>query len=164
LPEAAFMIQRLPAWGETLGKKLASYPKVHLIDSGLAGWLLGLSAAKVNSRDPRVLTEFGHLVETFAVGEIFRQVSWSDEIITETWDGRVAAFEVKAGTRIRTPISAISPTVRKTASRSSPSAASGADCGHPPLLRHRRGSHVPHRTSVSVLQWVSPRRCACRAA
>lgn len=119
LLEAAFMIQRLPAWGETLGKKLASYPKVHLIDSGLAGWLLGFSAAKVNSRDPRVLTEFGHLVETFAVGEIFKQVSWSDEIITashfrthdgvevdlvlETWDGRVAAFEVKAGTRIKDP-------------------------------------------------------------
>jgi uncharacterized protein len=119
LLEAAFMIQRLPAWGETLGKKLASYPKVHLIDSGLAGWLLGLSAAKVNSRDPRVLTEFGHLVETFAVGEILKQVSWSDEIITashfrtrdgvevdlvlETWDGRVAAFEVKAGARIKDP-------------------------------------------------------------
>lgn len=119
LLEAAFMIQRLPAWGETLGKKLASYPKVHLIDSGLAGWLLGLSAAKVNSRDPHVLTEFGHLVETFAVGEILKQVSWSDEIITashfrthdgaevdlilETWDGRVAAFEVKAGTRIKDP-------------------------------------------------------------
>ena len=117
LLEAAFMIQRLPAWGETLGKKLASYPKVHLIDSGLAGWLLGLSAAKVNSRDPKALTEFGHLVETFAVGEILKQVSWSDEIITashfrthdgvevdlvlETWDGRVAAFEVKAGARIK---------------------------------------------------------------
>lgn len=119
LLEAAFMIQRLPAWGETLGKKLASYPKVHIIDSGLAGWLLGLSAAKVSSRDPRVLTEFGHLVETFAVGEILKQVSWSDEIITashfrthdgvevdlvlETWDGRVAAFEVKAGARIKDP-------------------------------------------------------------
>jgi uncharacterized protein len=119
LLEAAFMIQRLPAWGETLGKKLASYPKVHLIDSGLAGWLLGLSAAKLSSRDPRVLTEFGHLVETFAVGEILKQASWSDEIITashfrthdgvevdlvlETWDGRVAAFEVKAGTRIKDP-------------------------------------------------------------
>ncbi len=119
LLEASFMIQRLPAWGETLGRTLASYPKVHIIDSGLAGWLLGLSAAKVNSRDPRVLTEFGRLVETFAVGEILKQVSWSDEIITashfrtrdglevdlvlETWDGRVAAFEVKAGARIKDP-------------------------------------------------------------
>lgn len=87
--------------------------------SGLAGWLLGLSAAKINSRNPAVLTEFGHLVETFAVGEILKQVSWSDEVTTashfrtetgdevdlvlETWDGRVAGFEIKAGTRIKDP-------------------------------------------------------------
>jgi uncharacterized protein len=38
LLEAAFMIQRLPAWGETLGKRLAAHPKVHIIDSGLASW------------------------------------------------------------------------------------------------------------------------------
>jgi hypothetical protein len=55
---------------------------VHIIDSGLAGWLLGLSAAKINSRNPAALTEFGHLVETFAVGEILKQVSWEDEVIT----------------------------------------------------------------------------------
>jgi hypothetical protein len=46
---------------------------VHVIDSGLAGRLLGLSAAKISSRDPAVLTEFGHLVETFAAGEILKQ-------------------------------------------------------------------------------------------
>jgi predicted AAA+ superfamily ATPase len=117
LLEAAFMIQRLPAWGTTLGKRITAYPKVHVIDSGLAGWLLGLSAAKINSRDPAVLTEFGHLVETFAVEEILKQVSWSEEAVTaayfrtqdgdevdlvlETWDGRVAGFEVKAGSRVQ---------------------------------------------------------------
>ena len=111
------MIQRLPAWGTTLGKRITAYPKVHVIDSGLAGWLLGLSAAKISSRDPAVLTEFGHLVETFAVGEILKQVSWSEEAVTaayfrtqsgdevdlvlETWDGRVAGFEVKAGSRVQ---------------------------------------------------------------
>jgi predicted AAA+ superfamily ATPase len=119
LLEAAFMIQRLPAWGETLGKRLSAHPKVHIIDPGLAGWLLGLSTAKINSRNPAALTEFGHLVETFAVGEILKQVSWTDEVITashfrteagdevdlvlETWDGRVAGFEIKAGTRIKDP-------------------------------------------------------------
>jgi uncharacterized protein len=119
LLEAAFMIQRLPAWGETLGKRLASHPKVHVIDSGLAGWLLGLSAAKISSRNPAALTEFGHLVETFAVGEILKQITWSEEVVTashfrtergdevglvlETWDGRVAGFEIKAGTRIKDP-------------------------------------------------------------
>jgi predicted AAA+ superfamily ATPase len=113
------MIQRLPAWGETQGKRLSAHPKVHVIDSGLAGWLLGLSAAKINSRNPAALTEFGHLVETFAAGEILKQVGWADEVITashfrteagdevdvvlETWDGRVAGFEIKAGTRIKDP-------------------------------------------------------------
>ena len=64
-----------------------------------------------------MLTEFGHLVETFAVGEILKQVSWSEEAVTaayfrtqdgdevdlvlETWDGRVAGFEVKAGSRVQ---------------------------------------------------------------
>jgi len=119
LLEATFMIQRLPAWGETLGRRLTAHPKVHVIDSGLGGWLLGLSAAKVNSRNPAALTEFGHLVETFAVGEILKQVSWANEVVTashfrtetgdevdlvlETWDGRVAGFEIKAGTRIKDP-------------------------------------------------------------
>ena len=109
----------MPAWGETLGKRLSAHPKVHIIDSGLAGWLLGLSVAKINSRNPAALTEFGHLVETFAVGEILKQVSWAEELITashfrteagdevdlvlETWDGRVAGFEIKAGTRIKDP-------------------------------------------------------------
>lgn len=119
LLEAAFMIQRLPAWGETLSSRLVAHPKVHVIDSGLAGWLLGLSATRVNSRSPAALTEFGHLVETFAVGEILKQVTWSDEVITashfrtqngdevdlvlETWDGRVTGIEIKAGSRIKDP-------------------------------------------------------------
>jgi hypothetical protein len=60
---------QLPASDATLGKQIAASPKVHVIDSGLAGWLLGLSAAKISSREPAVLTEFGHLVETFAGSE-----------------------------------------------------------------------------------------------
>lgn len=117
LLEAVFMMYRLPAWAGALGRRLASHPKAHVIDSGLAAWLLGLSAAKVNRRDPAVLTEFGHVAETFAVGEILKQVGWSEELITpshfrtekgdevdlvlETWDGRVAGFEIKAGTQIK---------------------------------------------------------------
>jgi len=117
LLEAAFMIHRLPAWAPTLGRRLTAYPKVHVIDSGLAAWLLGLSASKIASRNPATLAEFGHVVETFAVGEILKQVSWSDEVISayhfrtqqgdevdlvlETWDGMVAAVEIKAGARVQ---------------------------------------------------------------
>ncbi|GAA1007305.1 hypothetical protein Aple_017850 [Acrocarpospora pleiomorpha] len=117
LLEAVFMTHRLPAWGKTLNSRVGSLPKIHMVDSGLAAWLLGLSAAKVNSRDPGALTEFGHVVETFAAGEILKQISWSDELITashfrtrdgdevdivlETWDGRVAGIEIKAGSKVR---------------------------------------------------------------
>jgi uncharacterized protein len=107
-PSPGYYASSRRTWGETLGKRLSAHPKVHVIDSGLAGWLLGLSAAKINSRNPAALTEFGHLVETFAVGEILKQASWAEEVTTashfrteagdevdlvlETWDGRVAGF------------------------------------------------------------------------
>lgn len=30
--------------------------------------------------DPSALAEFGHLLETFVVGELLKQASWSDNI------------------------------------------------------------------------------------
>jgi predicted AAA+ superfamily ATPase len=62
------------------------------------------------------LTAYGHLVETFAVGEILRQVTWSEgpvavghfrtskahevDLVLERDDGMIFAFEIKAGTRV----------------------------------------------------------------
>jgi hypothetical protein len=62
------------------------------------------------------LTEFGSLLETFAVGELRKQVCWLDEqvssgywrthdgdevdFVVEFDDGRVLAFEVKANERV----------------------------------------------------------------
>jgi predicted AAA+ superfamily ATPase len=116
LLEAVFLIQRLPAWGTTLGSRIARQPKVHIVDAGVMAWLLGLMPEKIAQNDPSVLTEYGHLVETFAVGEILKQVSWWDapvaaghfrtaaaeevDLVLERDDGNVLAFEVKAGTRV----------------------------------------------------------------
>lgn len=116
LLEAVFLVQRLPAWGTTLGSRVTRQPKVHLVDAGVMAWLLGLSPEKIAQNDPSVLTEYGHLVETFAVGEILKQVSWWDapvaaghfrtakaeevDLVLERDDGSVIAFEVKAGTRV----------------------------------------------------------------
>lgn len=116
LLEAVFLIHRLPAWGTTLGSRIARQPKVHLVDSGVASWLLNLTPAKIAQSDPAALTEYGHLLETFAVGEILKQVSWWDapviaghfrtgaglevDLVLERDDGQVIAFEVKAGSRI----------------------------------------------------------------
>lgn len=116
LLEAVFLIQRLPAWGTTLGSRVARQPKIHLVDAGVMAWLMGLTPDKIAQSDPSVLTEYGHLVETFAVGEILKQVSWWDapvavghfrtatadevDLVLERDDGAVLAFEMKAGTRV----------------------------------------------------------------
>lgn len=116
LLEAVFLVQRLPAWGTTLGSRVARQPKIHVVDAGVMAWLLGLSPDKIARNDPSVLTEYGHLVETFAVGEILKQASWWDapitaghfrttdgdevDLVLERDDGSVIAFEIKAGTRL----------------------------------------------------------------
>jgi predicted AAA+ superfamily ATPase len=116
LLEAVFLIYRLPAWGTTLGSRITKHPKVHLVDSGVMGWLLNVTPQKIAQAAPAVLTEYGHLLETFAVGEILKQASWSDapvasghfrteagdevDLVLERDDGQVVAFEIKAGSRI----------------------------------------------------------------
>ncbi|HEX3783453.1 MAG TPA: ATP-binding protein [Pseudonocardiaceae bacterium] len=116
LLEAVFLVQRLPSWGTTLGSRVAHHPKIHLVDAGVMAWLLGLTPEKIAQGDPAVLTEYGHVVESFAVGEILKQVSWWDapvavghfrtaaadevDLVLERDDGVVIAFEVKAGTRV----------------------------------------------------------------
>lgn len=116
LLEAVFLIQRLPAWGTTLGSRVGRQPEVHLVDSGLASWLLNLSPNKIAEADPAALSQYGHLLETFAVGEILKQVSWWEapvevghyrtaaghevDLVLERDDGRVIAFEIKAGSRV----------------------------------------------------------------
>ncbi|MEV6297809.1 ATP-binding protein [Actinoplanes sp. NPDC051861] len=116
LLEAVFLIQRLPAWGTTLGSRVARQPKIHLVDAGAMAWLTGVTPEKIATNDPSVLTEYGHLVETFVVGEILKQVSWWDapvaaghfrnaiaeevDLVLERDDGTVIAVEVKAGTRV----------------------------------------------------------------
>lgn len=116
LLEAVFLVYRLPAWGTTLGSRIVKHPKVHMVDSGVMAWLLSLTPQKIAQAAPSTLTEYGHLLETFAVGEILKQASWSDapvavgyfrtesgdevDLVLERDDGQVIAFEIKAGTRV----------------------------------------------------------------
>ena len=119
LLEAVFLVQRLPAWGSTLTARSAAAPKVHVVDSGLAARLLRLSPARLATLDPGALTQLGHLLETFVVGELQKQASWSDavsgmghwrthdgdevDLVLERDDGAVVAFEVKAAGRVPGP-------------------------------------------------------------
>ncbi len=117
LLEAVFMIHRLPGWGRNLRSRSAAAPKIHMVDTGVAAHLLRLTPDKLNRATPTALTEFGHLLETFAVNEILKQVSWHDEhieaghwrthdgdevdLVLEGWDGRIVGVEVKAAERLR---------------------------------------------------------------
>lgn len=116
LLEAVFLVMRLPAWGTTLRARAANAPKVHVVDSGLAARLLRLTPEKLSRRDPASLSQFGHLLETFVVGELIREASWLDDVaacghwrthdghevdlIVERGDGKVLAFEVKASGQV----------------------------------------------------------------
>jgi predicted AAA+ superfamily ATPase len=116
LLEALFLVQRLPAWGTTLRARAAALPKIHLVDSGLAARLLRLTPERLAQANATALQQFGHLLETFVVGEIRTQASWMDgiagighwrthdgvevDIVVERDDGKVVAIEVKAGSRI----------------------------------------------------------------
>ena len=117
LLEAVFLIHRLPAWGTRLMVRATRSPKVHLVDSAIAARLSRLTPKRLGSRDPSAMTEFGHLLETFLVGELRKQASWLDgiaavghwrtssgdevDLIVERDDGGVIAFEIKASGRVR---------------------------------------------------------------
>ena len=88
-----------------------------MLDSGIAARLLRLPPDKLASPDPTAMQQFGHLLETFVVGEVFKQASWMehrpfvghwrthdgskvDIVVEDGRDGSVVGIEVKAGTRI----------------------------------------------------------------
>ena len=116
LLENLFLIHRLPAWGRTLRSRATAHPKVHVVDSGLAARLLRITPERLTRSDPAALTEFGHLLETFVVGELLKQASWSDnasalghwrthdgqevDLVVERDDGVVTGFEVKTARKI----------------------------------------------------------------
>ncbi len=116
LLEAVFMIHRVRAWGAH-GSRVNSRPKVHVIDTGVGAWLLGLRRKQIERRSTTALQQFGHLLETFGVNEILKQVSWLDEPVTvghyrtkdraevdlvlEVHGEGVIGIEIKSGERFR---------------------------------------------------------------
>ena len=116
LLEAVFLVRRLPAWGTTLRARAGARPKIHVLDSGIAARLSRLTPEKLARRDPTALTELGHLLETFVIGELLKQTSWVEgtagighwrtrdgdevDLVIERDDGAAVAFEVKASQRV----------------------------------------------------------------
>ena len=151
LLEKLFVVYRLPAWGRTLTSRSAASPKLHVLDSGIAARLLRLTPAKLATPDPSALTELGHVLESFTVGELLKQASWNDDVagtghwrtrdgdevdlVVERDDGALVAFEVKAASRV----SGHDLTPTTTDSTSCPSTGSGH---HPPDHRLATGLHI----------------------
>jgi predicted AAA+ superfamily ATPase len=116
LLEDVFMVYQLPAWGRTLRSRVAAKPKIHIADSGIAARLMGITAEKLGAKEAAAITEFGHLLETFTVSEILKELSWLDDtVLTGHWhthddaevdfvieqlDGSVYGFEIKSSGRV----------------------------------------------------------------
>ncbi len=78
-----------------------------------------ITAERLAAAQPQAMTELGHLLETFCVAEVLKQVSWMEspaqcghwrthdgdevDLVLERDDGAIAAIEVKVGERIREP-------------------------------------------------------------
>lgn len=115
LLERVFLIFRLSAWGTTLNARSSKMPKVHVVDSAIAARLMRLTPAKLEKKEAAALVEFGHLLETFVVGELRKQASWLEgvfppghwrthdaeevDFLIERDDGGIVAIEVKSSTR-----------------------------------------------------------------
>lgn len=112
LLQATFMLQLVPAWSTNLSKRLVKAPKIFLIDTGLAAYLIGQS-------DPKALQEsahFGHLLESFVAMELRKQLGWNEtrcrifhyrsssgrevDFVLEGPRGEIVGVEVKSSSRV----------------------------------------------------------------
>jgi predicted AAA+ superfamily ATPase len=117
LLERVFLVHRLEAWGTTLLSRSVAKPKIHVLDSAVAATLLRITPEKLLSLRAAASTEFGHVVESFAVGELQKQASWNEAVtgvghwrhldgyevdfVVEREDGGVIGFEMKTSARIQ---------------------------------------------------------------
>ncbi|MBF6208410.1 ATP-binding protein [Streptomyces gardneri] len=109
LLEVIYLIRLIPAWSANATARAIATPKLVFNDSGLAAHLL---TGVTNDATT------GGLVETFVLGELTRQLTWSQtmarlhhyrdrdgyevDAILEDNAGRIVAIEVKAAETIRT--------------------------------------------------------------
>lgn len=114
--ELVYLLLRLPAWSTNLTSRVTKRPKLHMVDTGLAGYLQGISAERVGPTDPAGASRFGALLETFVVTEVVKQIGWASlevepyhfrtadgievDLVLEALDGTIAAVDVKAGSQV----------------------------------------------------------------
>lgn len=109
LLELIYLIRLIPAWSANATARAVATPKLVFNDVGLAGFLVSGVTNDATT---------GGLVETFVIGELARQITWSRtmprlhhyrdrdgyevDAVLEDNAGRVVAIEVKAAETVRT--------------------------------------------------------------
>jgi len=110
--EQLFLVRRVEPWFQNRLKRLIKTPKLHFLDSGLLGALLGMTTESI-ARDRAA---FGALLETFVFAEVMKHVSCSGEsyalyhyrdkdqeevdLVIEAARGAVIGLEVKASATV----------------------------------------------------------------
>ena len=110
--EQLFLVRRVEPWFRNQLKRLVKTPKLHFLDSGLLGALLGATVERV-AKDR---TMFGPLLETFVFSEVLKQASWFGEscalyhyrdkdqdevdLVIEAGSGALVGIEVKASATV----------------------------------------------------------------
>lgn len=110
--ETTFLVHLIPAWSTNPGKRLVKSPKVYVLETGLAGYLLGLDTRRL-AADPNLR---GPLLETFVANELVKQLGWpvrrprlyhyreaagsEVDVILEEPSGQIVGIEVKARTSV----------------------------------------------------------------
>lgn len=105
--EQLFLLRRVEPWFRNQLKRLVKTPKLHFLDSGLLGALLGITHERV-AKDR---STFGTLLETFVFGEVLKQASWLEgctvchyrdkdqdevDLVIQAENGVLVGIEVKA--------------------------------------------------------------------
>ena len=112
LLERIFLLEHLPPWHSNRLRRLVKTPKLHMGDTGLSAFLLGLDTEGLWTDR----AAFGQLLETFVFQELRRQADWQDkpihffhfrdkdgaevDLVLERGVQALAGIEVKAGATV----------------------------------------------------------------
>jgi predicted AAA+ superfamily ATPase len=110
--ENLFLVRTLAPWSGNELSRLIKTPKLHFIDSGLLASQMDLTAERIQ-RDRSV---FGHVLESFVLGEVLKLASWSArrlrfshyrdkdggevDIVMEDQAGDLIGLEIKASATV----------------------------------------------------------------